>query len=732
MSTVNLWDELCNEIPVEGDVIYDEHKIQITGRKTHIEDAKKRLRVLETISLRRHRHLGMSLLHYPDKTVWFKASFLHLNKHDYFKRVVRNVGKKAFVLVAAVQNPANEKQFLTNKSATSSTQQRNSSGYPFPSRQQSASRQSSTSTQSSAFLKSPASPTSQSSPQSYGYPQSSLYSQSSAFRQPPAYQSSSSSQPHVYPQSSVYSQSAASRQSSAFLKSPASPASQSSSSPSYVYPQSSVYSQSSSSRQLSASRPSSSVYPQPSSSVYPQPSSSVYPQPSSSVYPQSSSSVYPQSSSSVYPQSSSSQLSAYSPSFHPRIEAGIRLTEEEKLARKQAKKQQLAEMRKMRALGITKDENGAVSGSSRLLPGDNHFEGFNTYETKTTADTLDERSTDSSSSIIPNITTENDEKPLPGQLLREFNFDQMKNIFSEALDYVHPLKGEIRFFGSLGKSVFQDVPSDVGRQLWEYFEVDGLKSRYKMKHTFHNAAAYDDDHKLIDYLAEVCGEFHSRSEHFEINAKARNAQHDDFEDIVMSIDINNVLLKWVAYPWARVADVDWSILERKFDVQFTMAKRRSIRSDIKPFNMFIKKVSITPSTNRISFEDIPELLKVKSIYRKTTRKFKLHKPFMAEFSRIEKVPIQNQQFQKRLGKTGEGKIHYTIEIINRENKSRFKENIHLGVGELPTWTKKDILGEEPGLDKLVELIKTMLLLVEKTDKAAEKWFAELDVQNNSK
>ncbi|CAG8536930.1 1931_t:CDS:2, partial [Paraglomus occultum] len=71
---------------------------------------------------------------------------------------------------------------------------------------------------------------------------------------------------------------------------------------------------------------------------------------------------------------------------------------------------------------------------------------------------------------------------------------------------------------------------------------------YSMSHIFHNVAAYDDDHKLINYLAEVCSESHSRSEHFEINAKARNAQHDNFEDIVMSIDINDMLLKWVAYP----------------------------------------------------------------------------------------------------------------------------------------------------------------------------------------
>ncbi|CAG8659562.1 1129_t:CDS:2, partial [Paraglomus occultum] len=131
-------------------------------------------------------------------------------------------------------------------------------------------------------------------------------------------------------------------------------------------------------------KPGNSSTQQSNSSGYPFPS----PQPSASS-PQSY--AYPQSSASLQ-SSSSPQLS--SPSFYPRIEAGIRPTEEEKLARKQVKKQQPAEMRNMRTLDA------------------------------------------------PNITSENDngfEQPTPGQFL-----------------------------------VFQDVPSDVGRRTWEYYEVDGL------------------------------------------------------------------------------------------------------------------------------------------------------------------------------------------------------------------------------------------------------------------
>ncbi|CAG8630455.1 10983_t:CDS:2 [Paraglomus occultum] len=187
------------------------NEIQITGKKRYIEEAKKRLRALENIALRRRRHLGMSLLHYPDKTVRFNASFVPLTKHDYFKNVVRR--KKAFILGAASKMETSTQSSASNFQSSASLRQSSVSNF-----------------QSSASLR-----------------QSSTSSlQSSAFR-------------HLL-------------------------------------------------------------------------------------------------------------------NRRPRIEAGIRLTDEEKLARKQDKKQQLAKMRKMRALGITNDGNGAVFGSSRRLPDDNTFD----------------------------------------------------------------------------------------------------------------------------------------------------------------------------------------------------------------------------------------------------------------------------------------------------------------------------------------------------------------------
>jgi len=62
----------------------------------------------------------------------------------------------------------------------------------------------------------------------------------------------------------------------------------------------------------------------------------------------------------------------------------------------------------------------------------------------------------------------------------------MKEVFCEALNNVRPLNGEIRFFGSLWKTIFQEIPRKIGKFFWEFREFDSLKERCNMRHMFHN------------------------------------------------------------------------------------------------------------------------------------------------------------------------------------------------------------------------------------------------------
>jgi hypothetical protein len=103
---------------------------------------------------------------------------------------------------------------------------------------------------------------------------------------------------------------------------------------------------------------------------------------------------------------------------------------------------------------------------------------------------------------------------------------------------------------------------------------------------------------------------------------------------------------------------------RKIDFSAILTTRRAIRHDVKPFSTFIKKISVSPNNRAISFEDVKDFLEVKSINFKQVTKFKLHYPFIAEVSRIERLDISDQlNSVKKIGKTGpKNSVHYTIEV----------------------------------------------------------------------
>ena len=69
-------------------------------------------------------------------------------------------------------------------------------------------------------------------------------------------------------------------------------------------------------------------------------------------------------------------------------------------------------------------------------------------------------------------------------------------------------------------------------------------------------------------------------------------------------------------------------------------------------------------------------------------------------------------------------LFHLLQITNFDHSQSFEENIHLCAGALPKWTIESILGPDPHLVKLVDFVKAMLLLVEKSDKVANKWFAQ--------
>ncbi|RIA87972.1 hypothetical protein C1645_262147 [Glomus cerebriforme] len=304
----------------------------------------------------------------------------------------------------------------------------------------------------------------------------------------------------------------------------------------------------------------------------------------------------------------------------------------------------------------------------------------------------------------------------------------MEDVLKEGLEYVRVHKGEIRFYGSLGKTFFSNVGDDIKGKLWEFTDLkDVLVSGYGVKPKFREIATYDN--KLIGGFIEVLGSNpvnKSKSAYYEILAEARNAPQDNVSNVYMYLNMGFVSLEKVMLNWDPLVNIDWTILDRKTDFSMILATRRAIRHDVRPFSTFVKKVSVSPESRAISYENVmfPKTgdmaLEVKSINFKQVSKFQLHYPFVAEVARVEKLKIVEQpNSNKHTGKTGFGNIHYTIEIYNEAHREAFKKNSSLGSGEIASWTVDSILGENPQRSILVEFVKTMLLLVERCHKVAE-------------
>ncbi|CAI2175514.1 10951_t:CDS:10 [Funneliformis geosporum] len=308
--------------------------------------------------------------------------------------------------------------------------------------------------------------------------------------------------------------------------------------------------------------------------------------------------------------------------------------------------------------------------------------------------------------------------PTPGKMIRDYNFTIIKNSLKEILENVRVHKGEIRFYGSLGKVMFPKVPEQIRRKLWEFNDLkDVIGTEYGISPMYNKIATFDDS--IVEKFARVLGpnSVH-KSAHFEVIADATNTPHGAYSKVFMYVKMGYVSLEKVMLQWNNPVEIDWTILDRKSDFSMILATRRAIRHDVKPFSTFIKKTSVSPTNQMITFENVGDFLTVKSINFKQITKYKLHEPFVAELARVEKIPlIEQNNTNKILGKTGYGEVHYTIEIYNEQHRQLFEQNSKIQSGQVAKWTVNDILGTDPNNLALVEFVKTMLLLVERCHKS---------------
>ncbi|KAG9300263.1 hypothetical protein G9A89_011336 [Geosiphon pyriformis] len=630
---VDYWAEISKETEVEGDVILEERKIDITGiNPRNVAEAIKRLQTLETLYLQPpFKPKKIPLVHYPNQKVFFKLHFHPLKGHKYFRNYFQVPAKDPHVLVAVTKNEATGE-------------------YDLPPEVEQVNPKASVAEPSRSNIKE----------KGIAKPQRNFIDQQSGNR--------------PRPQAITSNASARAKPFSSFDKS---------------MPSRSEFWSVGSFEKKDSSRPPIEVVPV-------------------------------QQGEAQNNEAGTDQI--------------LRLTEEQRLARKDAKKTRLAEMRRARAQGDgnTSFDSDLVSSSSDIYP-----------ETRILAETEEEKKSKGKNIKVQvkNIVLEKNpnskevaghqsETSLThGKLVRNYNFEQMKNVFTEGLEHARAHKGEIKFYGHLGKVLFIQVPPHVTTKYWEFTDLkDVLMGQLGISPMFTDVVS--DDARLIKLLTEILAtKPYSRSSFFEINAEARNSPHGNYIPVSMYVNMGFVSLEKVMLRWQRLVDVDWSVLDRKFDFQMSLAVRKSIRHDVKPFSTFIKKTSVHPPSRVITFENVHDYLHVKSINLKDVTRFKLHYPFVAELTLVEQLPLVKQSNSKKVqGRTGDGKRYYNLEILNDLNRDAFKNNSTLPAGQVAEWTVDDILGPEPHLPILVEFVKAMLLLVERCNKAADERAQELEKQ----
>ncbi|KAI9289185.1 hypothetical protein BC943DRAFT_316166 [Umbelopsis sp. AD052] len=310
------------------------------------------------------------------------------------------------------------------------------------------------------------------------------------------------------------------------------------------------------------------------------------------------------------------------------------------------------------------------------------------------------------------LTPESDLSPV--EALRAYNFHTIYATLHEAFEDVRGYKGDLRFSASLGKVLWSNIKPEVQQKIWEYTDLrDIVQNQYGAVSQFNNITTTQEE--IINSISDILPQPFGRSAHYEITANARNQPQHQYSEVNMKVNANYIDLEKVTVCHQTLAEIDWVSLDRKFDFSLKLTKKDQLRTDIKPFTTFIRKVSMSVKSRNITFQNIPDFLDVKQILFKQTQRFRLHYPFIVEITRVELLPLQRQgPASTILGHTGKGPVWFEFEVLFNEHFEHFKENLKLPIGTLASWTADDMLGPEDTGAKFVEIIKCMLLFVEQS------------------
>ncbi|KAI9020110.1 hypothetical protein CLU79DRAFT_836460 [Phycomyces nitens] len=301
----------------------------------------------------------------------------------------------------------------------------------------------------------------------------------------------------------------------------------------------------------------------------------------------------------------------------------------------------------------------------------------------------------------------------------EYNQNNMRNALVEGLRGVQGFKGEISFSAKLGKVLWGNLKEDVYKNMWKFQDIkDVVVNEKGAVPIFNNGTTTSEEvYRTIQTLPSQSFE---KKTYFEMHADVRNQPILPYKRVVMYMSQGVVQLDKVVIRNKPVTEIDWISLDRIFDFQMSLKTQEPVRSDVKPYTTFIKKVAATLTAGTITYEDIPDFLKVQDVLHKHTTRYRLHYPFIIEITRIERLsripqPTMGITSQKILCAPTGREVWYDVEVLYSPHKAAFDMNRKLAVGKLASWTVETILGVDDV--QLIDYVRCMLSLTEKCQAA---------------
>ncbi|RGB30581.1 hypothetical protein C1646_765191 [Rhizophagus diaphanus] len=314
--------------------------------------------------------------------------------------------------------------------------------------------------------------------------------------------------------------------------------------------------------------------------------------------------------------------------------------------------------------------------------------------------------------------------------IKSYNLARMSDVLTKGLEYVRVHQGEVRLYGSLGKSMFSKT-DEVKGKFWNFDDLESIISKYNIKSRFDEDVTHDNStNKRFDSFFSP-DKKKDYIEYFEIKADARNSPNDEFSEVYMRVNRSNASLVKVGSEWEPLVNIDWTMLNLKSDIAINLATRRAIRHDVEPFTTFSKRISVNPNeVSTIAFENVDKKIKskkgpafdtlvryleVKSIdFKKATTK-KVSETFTYQLTRVERLKVNEKpKTNKGLGETtgDDRNVYYTIEVFSEKHNEAFEQNISLESGDVVNWTVDTILGEPPTYSTLCEFVRTLLSAIQ--------------------